>query len=178
MTLQSHSWANTQRKSCSKRKNASQLHCSIVYNSQNKKVTLSIERRQRRCGTYIQRDACSFAQSCLALSNPIDCSLPPSLHGIFQARILEWVSISFSRGSSCPRDQTWVSCIADRFFNTEPLGKPTQQGAAAAAAVQSLSCVQQFMTPWNAAHQASLSMGFPRQEYWSGLPFHSPGDCP
>ena len=34
------------------------------------------------------------------------------------------------------------------------------------------------MTPWTAAHQASLSVGFPRQEYWSGLPFPSPGDLP
>ena len=47
----------------------------------------------------------------------MDCSLPgSSVHGILQARILEWVAISFSRGSSWPRDQTQVSCIADRFF--------------------------------------------------------------
>ena len=45
-----------------------------------------------------------------------------SIHGILQARILEW--IPFSRGSSRPRDWTWVSCIAGRFFTTEPLGKP------------------------------------------------------
>ena len=56
-------------------------------------------------------------QSCLTLSNPMDGSLPGSaVHGIFQARILEWAAISFSRGSSQPRDQTWVSCIADRRF--------------------------------------------------------------
>ena len=42
--------------------------------------------------------------------------------------------------------------------------------------VQSLSHVQLFVTPWTAAHQAPLSMGFPRQEYWSGLPFPPPGD--
>ena len=41
-----------------------------------------------------------------------------------------------------------------------------------------LSCVQLFATPWTVAHQASLSMGFSRQEYWSGLPFPSPGDLP
>ena len=59
------------------------------------------------------KDACSVAQSCPTLSNSMDCSLPgSSVHGIFQARILEWVAISFSRGSSQPRDQTWVSCIA------------------------------------------------------------------
>ena len=49
--------------------------------------------------------------------NPIDCSLPgSSVHGISQARILEWIAISFSRGSSWPRNQTWVSCIAGGFF--------------------------------------------------------------
>ena len=47
----------------------------------------------------------------------MDCSLPgSSVHGILQARILEWVAISFSRGSSRPRNQTWVSCIGVRFF--------------------------------------------------------------
>ena len=39
-----------------------------------------------------------------------------SIHGIFQARVLEWGAIFFSRGSSQPRDQTWISCIAGRFF--------------------------------------------------------------
>ena len=44
--------------------------------------------------------------------------------------------------------------------------------------VRSLSCVQLFATPWTVAHQAPPSMGFSRQEYWSGLPFPSPGDLP
>ena len=58
------------------------------------------------------------AQSCPTLCNPMDCSLPGfSIHGILQARILEWVTISFSRGSSWPRDQTQVSRIAGRRFN-------------------------------------------------------------
>ena len=43
---------------------------------------------------------------------------------------------------------------------------------------QSLSCVQLFEAPWTVAHQAPLSMGFSRQEYWSGLPFPTPGDLP
>ena len=56
-------------------------------------------------------------QSCPTLCNPMDCSLPGfSIHRIFQARVLEWVAISFSRGSSQPRNQTWVSCIAGRCF--------------------------------------------------------------
>ena len=64
------------------------------------------------------------AQSCLTLSNPMDCSLPgSSVLGTSQARILEWVAISFSRGSSWPRDRTQVSCIAGGFFTTEPPGK-------------------------------------------------------
>ena len=58
-----------------------------------------------------------IAQSCLTLCNPTDCSLPSfSIHGIFQARILKWVVISLSRGSSWPRDWTWVSSIAGRCF--------------------------------------------------------------
>ena len=56
-------------------------------------------------------------QSCLTLCDPMDCSPPgSSVHGILQARILEWVSIHFSRGSSWPTDRTQVSCIAGRFF--------------------------------------------------------------
>ena len=57
------------------------------------------------------------AQSCPTLCNPMDCSPPgSSVHGILQARILEWVDIPFSRGSSSSRDWTQVSCIAGRFF--------------------------------------------------------------
>ena len=53
----------------------------------------------------------------LTLCDPMDCSPPgSSVHGILQVRILEWVTIPFSRGSSWPRDRTWVSCIAGRFF--------------------------------------------------------------
>ena len=56
-------------------------------------------------------------QSCVTLCDPMGCSLlGSSVHGILQARILEWVAISFSRGSSWPRTQTRVSCIAGRFF--------------------------------------------------------------
>ena len=57
------------------------------------------------------------AQLCLTLHNPIDCSPPgSSVHGILQARILEWVTIPFFRGSSQLRDWTQVSWIAGRFF--------------------------------------------------------------
>ena len=64
-----------------------------------------------------QTCVCSVGQLCPALCNLMDCSLPgSSVHGIFQARILEWVAIPFSRASSQPRDWTQVSCIAGRFF--------------------------------------------------------------
>ena len=68
------------------------------------------------------------AQSCPTLCDPMDYTI----HGILQARILEWVAFPFSRGSSKPRDQTHVSCTAGRFFTTEP---PKRKK------VKSLSCV-------------------------------------
>ena len=67
-------------------------------------------------------------QSCPALCDLMDYSPPGfSVHGILQARILEWVAMPSSRRSSWPRDWTWISCIfciAGRFFTAEPLGKP------------------------------------------------------
>ena len=60
---------------------------------------------------------CLVVQSCSTLCDPIVCTPPDSsIHGILQARILEWVAILFSRGSSQPRDRTQVSLIAGRFF--------------------------------------------------------------
>ena len=71
--------------------------------------------------------ACSAAQFCPTLCDSLDCSPPGSfVHGISQARILEWVAISFSRGSSWLRDRSCVSCVsctAGRFFAAEPPGK-------------------------------------------------------
>ena len=65
------------------------------------------------------------AQSCPTLCSPMDCSPPgSSVHGIFQATILAWVAIPFSRGSSWSRDRTRLSCTAGRFFTTKSLGKP------------------------------------------------------
>ena len=60
----------------------------------------------------------------LLFCDSMDCSPPgSSVRGISQAKILEWVAISFSRGSFQPRDQTCVSCLAGRFFTTEPPGR-------------------------------------------------------
>ena len=63
----------------------------------------------------------------------MDCSLPgPSVHEILQARILEWITIPFSRGSSQPRDRTQVSCIAGRFFyHLRHQGRPSVKVKAA-----------------------------------------------
>ena len=68
---------------------------------------------------------CLVTQSCLTLLCPYGSSPPGcSVHGISQTRILERVAISFSRGSSQPRDPTRISCIAGRFFSTKPPGQP------------------------------------------------------
>ena len=89
--------------------------------------------------------AAKSLQSCPTLCDPTDGSPPGSpIPGILQARTLEWVTISFSN--------VWKWKVK----------------------VKSLSHVRLFETSWTAAYQASLSMGFSRQEYWSGLPFPSP----
>ena len=84
-------------------------------------------------------------QSCPTLCNPIDSSPSGSpVLGILQARTLEWVAISFSNA--------WKWEVK----------------------VKSLSRVRLWATPWTASYQAPPSMGFSRQEYWSGVPLHSP----
>jgi len=87
----------------------------------------------------------------------MDCSMPGfSVHGILQARILEWVAISFSRGSSRPRDQTQVSCTTGRLF--------TNRATREALKWKSLSRVQLFAThglysPWNSPGQNTPTQG-------------------
>ena len=95
--------------------------------------------------TWISHAAAKSLQSCLTLCDPIDESPPGSpAPGILQARTLEWVAISFSNA--------WKWKVK----------------------VKSLSHARLLATPWTAAHQATPSMGFSRQEYWSGLPLPSP----
>ena len=66
---------------------------------------------------FLQLSCVLVSQACPTLCDPMDCSPPgSSVHGILQARILEWVAIPFSRGSSWPRDQIQASCTAGRFF--------------------------------------------------------------
>ena len=91
--------------------------------------------------------AAKSLQSCPTLCDPIDGSLPGSAPGILQARTLEWVAISFSNA-----------------WKWKVKGK-------------SLSRVRLFATAWTAAYQAPPSMGFSRQEYWSGAPLPSPELC-
>ena len=87
-------------------------------------------KRRRKVDLLNHKYACVCAQLlqlCPTLCDPINCS-PPGIfvHGILQARILEQVVISYSRGQNLvrPRDWTCVSCIAGRFFTAESLGKP------------------------------------------------------
>ena len=78
------------------------------------KVSFHSNPKERQCQRMLK---CEVAQSCSTLCDPMDCSPSgSSVHGILQARILEWVAISFSRGSSQPRDRIQVSRIAGRRF--------------------------------------------------------------
>ena len=71
---------------------------------------------EKRWQEYTENES-EVAQSCPTLCNSMDCSISGfSIHGIFQARVLEWVAISFSRGSSQLRDPTQVSHIVGRRF--------------------------------------------------------------
>ena len=104
-------------------------------------------------------------QLCLTLCDLMDYSLPgASVHGILQARILEWVAVPSSRGSSWPRDGTHISCsshTAGEFFTAEPPGKPSEYYGG--GGVVAKSCLT-LLTPWTVACQAPLSIGFSRQE--------------
>ena len=84
-----------------------------------------VRNRRDNTNTSWKKVKVLVAQSCLTFWNPMDCSPPGSpVHEILQARILEWVAISFSRGFSLPRDRTWISCIAGRFFSIWVTGEP------------------------------------------------------
>ena len=85
--------------------------------SQTKCFFFYIFFHRSNCCSHQHIERSEVAQLCPTLCDPMYCSLPGfSVHGIFQARVLEWVAISFSRGSSWPRDRTQVSCIAGRCF--------------------------------------------------------------
>ena len=102
----------------------------------------------------------------------VACRAPLSM-GILQARILAWVAISSSRGSSQARDQTLLHLLHRQVscFSLAPPGKPKN---GLLLLLSHFSRVRLCATPEMAAHQAPLSLGFSRQEHWSGLPFPSP----
>ena len=90
--------------------------------------SLSVHTPTCRQWDYFRVGVCLVAQSCPTLFDSMDCSSPgSSVHGILQARILDWATISYSRGSFPPRDGVHFSCapgLAGWFFMTEPPGKP------------------------------------------------------
>ena len=99
-----------------------------------------------------------------------------------QARILEWIAISFSRESPNPGSELTSPTLAGEFFTTEPINYKyynthTHTHTHTHIYVW-LSHVWLFATPWTVACQAPLSMGFSKQDYWGGLPCPPPGDLP
>ena len=117
----------------------------------------------------------------------MDCSPPgSSVHGVSQARILEWVAISFSSESSQPRDQTYASLIGrQNLYHQASWGAlytfiiiQIKSESSIYLLLSYFSHVWLFATLWTVACQAPLSLGFSRQEYWSGLPCPPPGDLP
>ena len=92
---------------------------SLLFNMLSRFVIVFLPRSKCLLISWLQSLPwfCEVAQSCLTLCDPVDCSLPSSsVRGILQARILEWVTFPFSRGSSQPWDRTQVSVIAGRHF--------------------------------------------------------------
>ena len=115
---------------------------------------------------------------CRTLCDPVDYSLPgPSVHGILQARMLEWLAISFSRGSSWPRDRTrfsYASWVGRWVFTTLPPGRPSESRAVAL----SPSGVSDSVTPWAVVRQAPLSIGVPRTRMLEWVAMASSGCLP
>ena len=128
-------------------------------------------------------------QSCPTLSDPMDCSLPgSSVHGIFQARVLEWGVIAFSLKYTSKLLQSCLTLCdpIDGSLPGSPIPGILQARTLEWVAISfsnpwkwkwSRSVLSDSATPWTAAYQAALSMGFARQEYWSRVPLPSPLPC-
>ena len=130
-----------------------------------------------------------LSQSCRTLSDSMDCSLPgSSVHGSFQARVLEWVASAFSKTQYAAKSLQSCPTLCNPIDGSPPWS-PVQGSLQARilewvaisfsnvwkwkVKVKSLSRVWLFVTAWTAAHHAPTSMGFSRQECWSGLPLPS-----
>ena len=99
------------------------------------------------------------------------------VQGTSQARILGWAAVFYPKKSSQPRDEPMCLVppgLAGRFSTALPPGKPHCYILLLLLLLSHFSRVRLCATPWTAAHQAPPSLGFSRQEYWSGLPFPSP----
>ena len=120
------------------------------------------------------------AQSFPTLCDPMDCSLAgSSIHGIFKARVLEWVGISFSNAWKWKvkvKSLSHVQLLVSPW--TAAYQAPPSMGFGLKVKWHSFSHVWLFATPWTKACQIPLSIEFSRQEYLSGLPFPSPGNLP
>ena len=129
---------------------------------------------------YVYESESEVAQSCPTLCDPVDCSLPgSSVHGIFQAIVLEWIAISFSRGSSRPRDRTWVSLIVDRCFTIWATREVRAQWYVyAAAAAKSLQSCPTLCDPMDRSLPGSSVHGIfqARVLEWVAIAF-SGGTC-
>ena len=100
---------------CSWRKQKVEQNVKERVKKNTKRMCKYIETKMSKLAVTFPMKWSEVTQSCPTLCNSMDGNLPGSMvHGIFQARILEWAAISLSRGSSQPRDRTWVSCIAGR----------------------------------------------------------------
>ena len=154
-------WERREKEDCSRK--CGEKNIAGLYHPQHKYLFWYDLEGSLRCGCFMKNKgshcfrergwwkvvlihaAAKSLQSCLTLCDSIDSSPPGSaVPGILQARILEWVAISFSNA--------WKWKVKAKL----------------------LSHVRPSATPWTAAYQAPPSMGFSRQEYWSGVPLPSP----
>ena len=102
----------------------------------------------------------------------MDCSQPgSSVHGILQARILEWLAISFSRVSSRPRNRSRGSCAAGKFFTNCATRQALDMYEVKWSEVKLLRHVRLFETPWTVAYQVPPSLDFPGKNTGMGCHF-------
>ena len=115
-----HNWASSLSLSlsCIGEGNGNPLQCSLLENPRDGGAWWAVVYGVAQSRTRLKRLSSSSSRSCPTLCNPIDCSLPgsPLTMGFSKQECWCGLPFPFSRGSSWPRDQTWISCIAGRFF--------------------------------------------------------------